>query len=60
MTASTTHIGSYAFYDVVGVRRVRSATVFKGSNGMRVCNIMRFCRWGWLYFFFSVFRRYWA
>ena len=39
-------IRPYAFYDVVGVRRVGSATLVYGSNGMSSCNTMP-CR-GWV------------
>ena len=45
--ASTPHCGSYAFYDVVGVRRAGSATREYGSNGMWVCNIIPFRGWGY-------------
>ena len=51
-------IRPYAVYDVVGVRRAGSATVFKGSNGMRICNTMPWGRWVSDYFFLRVFLRY--
>jgi hypothetical protein len=51
-------ITPYAFYDVVGVRRARSATVDQGSNGMSPCNTMPWGRWVSDYFLLSVFLRY--
>jgi len=43
--ALITNIRPYAFYDVVGVRRARSATRVYGDNGMWVCNIIPFRGW---------------
>ena len=55
---SIAYCGSYAFYDVVGVRRAGSTTVDQGSNGMWICNTMPWGRWVSDYFLRSVFRRY--
>ena len=52
--ASQSVIGSSQSYGTIVGHRVDL------GNGMWVCNIMRFCRSGWLYFFLSVLRRYWA
>ena len=45
--ASHDDIRPYAFYDRVGARTVGLATVFEGSNGMWVCNIMPWGRCVW-------------